>query len=72
MLIPLKDILPQNENFVKYFLALCSPLNLLKRNIKAVFRLFLCAFLLSCGIARSVIQAETGVSASARVIRSGQ
>ena len=29
-----KDILPQNEHFLKYFLALCSPVNLLKHNIK--------------------------------------
>ena len=34
--------------------------------------IFLCAILLSCGIARPVIQAETGVTASARVIRWGQ
>ena len=45
--------------------------------IKAVFRLFDCcifsgAILLSCGIARPVIQAETGVTASARVISSGE
>ena len=32
----------------------------------------LCAILLSCGIARPVIQTETGVTASARVIKSGQ
>ena len=31
--------------------------------------LFLCAILLSCGIARPVIQVETSVTASARVIR---
>ena len=35
--------------------------------------IFLFAILLSCGIARQVIQAETGgVTASALVIRSGQ
>ena len=34
--------------------------------------IFLCTIPLSCGIARPVIQAETGVTASARVIWSGQ
>ena len=69
----LKDILPQNKNF-KVFLALCSPVNLLKHNIYALFgRLrqyfacfdcsrFVCAILLSCGIARPVIQAGPLVS----------
>ena len=80
----IKDILPQNEKFLKYFLALCSPINLLKHNIYALFgrlkqyfacfdcSIFLCAILLSCGIARQVIQTETVVTAYARVIRSGQ
>ena len=66
-----KDILPQNENFLKYFLALCSPVNLLKDNIYALFgrlkqyfacfdcSIFLYAILLSCGIARPIIQADT-------------
>ena len=80
-----KDILPQNENFLKFFLALCSPVKLLKHNICTLFgrikqylacldcSIFLCAMiLLSCGIARPVIQAETGVTASAQVIRLGQ
>ena len=65
-------------------LVLCSPVHLLKHNICALFgslkhyfacfdcSIFLCAILLSCGIARPVIQAETGVTASARIIRSGQ
>ena len=44
--------------------------------IKAVFAcfdcsIFLSAILLSSGIARPIIQAETGVTATARVIRSG-
>ena len=67
---------------------LCSTVNLIKHNIrkikiirkiKAVFACFdcsivSCTILLSCGIARPVIQlqAETGVTASAQVIRSGQ
>ena len=62
-----------------HFLALCSPIYLLKRNIYALFgrlkqyfacfdcSIFLCAILLSSGI-----QAETGVTASTLVIRSGQ
>ena len=78
----LKDILPQNENFLKYFLALCSPVNLLRHNIYALFgrlkqyfscfdcSIFLCAILLSCGIACPIINAETDVTASARIIRS--
>ena len=73
----LKDMLPQNKNFFKDFLALCSPVNLLKHNISTLFGrlkqyfpcfdcfIFVCAILLSCGIARPVIQAETGVTASA-------
>ena len=59
---------------------LYSQVNLLKHNIYALFvRLkqyltcfdcstFLWAILLSCGIVRPVIQAETGVTASARVL----
>ena len=78
-----KDILPQNQHFLKYFLVLCSPVNLLKHNFFALFgrltqyfswfycSIFLCAILLSCGTAPPVIQPETGVTASARVIRSG-
>ena len=66
------------------FLALCSPVYLLKHNIYALFgrlkqyfacfdcSIFLSAILLSSGIASPIIQAETGVTASARVIRSGQ
>ena len=80
----LKDILEQNENFLKYFLALCSPVNLLKHNIFELFgrlkqyfagfdcSIFLWAIPLSCGIAHPVIQAETDVTDSARVTRSGQ
>ena len=61
-----------------------KKINLLKHNIYALFgrlkQYFACfdcsifsyAILLSCGIARPIIQAETGVTASARVIRSGQ
>ena len=53
----------------KVFLALCSPINLLKHNIYALFgrlrqyfacfdcSIFVCAILLSCGIFRPVIQA---------------
>ena len=79
-----KGILPQNEHFLKYFLVLCSPVNLLQHKIYALFgrlkqnfacfdcAIFLCAILLSCGMARPIIQAETGVTASARVIRLGQ
>ena len=71
-----KDILPQNEIFLKYFLVLCSSFNLLKYNICASFgrlkqyfacfdcSIFLCDVLLSCGIAHPVIQTETGVTAS--------
>ena len=78
----LKDILPQNEHVLSIFLALCSPVNLLKHNIYPLFgrlkqyfacfdcSIFLCAILLSSGIASPVIQAEAGVTASARVIRS--
>ena len=67
-----------------YFFVLCSPVNLLKHNIYALLgrlkqyfacfdcSIFLCAILLSCGIARPVTQAEIGVTASARVIRSGK
>ena len=63
---------------------LCSPVNLLKHNnftlfgrLKQYFACFdssivLCVILRSCGIACPVIQAETGVTASARVIGSGQ
>ena len=70
--------------FKSIFSVLCSPVNLLKHKIYALFRrlkqyfacfdcsIFLCAILLSCGIARPVIQAETGDAASARVIRSDQ
>ena len=59
-----KDILPHNENILKYFLLLCSPVNLLKHNIYALFgrlkqyftcfdcSIFLCAILLSCVINR--------------------
>ena len=73
----IKDILPQNENFLKYFLVLCSPVNVFKHNFFALFgrlkqyfswfycSILLCAILLSCGIARPVIQIETGVTASA-------
>ena len=79
-----KDILPQKEHFLKYFLALCLPVNLLKHNIYALFgclkqnftcfdcSIFLCAILLSSGIACPIIQAETGVTASVRVIISDQ
>ena len=68
----------------KVFLALCSPVNLLKHNIYALFGrlkqyftcfdcyIFLCAILLSCGIARPDIQAEIDVTASSHVIRSDQ
>ena len=78
------DVLPQNGNFLKHFLVLCSPVNLLKHNIFTLFgrikqyfswlycSIFLCAILLSCGLARPVIQAETCVTTSARVIRPGQ
>ena len=57
-----------------------SPVNLLKHNIYALFgrlkqyftcfdcSIFLCAILLSCGIACPTIHAETGVTASARVL----
>ena len=86
MFISVKDILPQKTNiFSSICLALCSPVYLLKHKqhlhiiwkIKAVFRLFrllhsLCAILLSSGIAGPIIPAETGVTASTRVIRSGQ
>ena len=78
----LKDILPQK--FFNILLALCSPVNLLKHIIYALFgrlkqyfacfdcSIFLYSFiLLSCGIALPVIQAEAGVTASARVIWSG-
>ena len=77
-IISVKDLLPQNK---KYFLVLCSPVNLLKTQhfytiwkIKAVFLLvlllhILCSGPLSCGIAQTVIQGETGVTASARLIR---
>ena len=70
--------------FKSIFLVLYSPVNLLKHNIYTLFErlkpnfacfdcsIVLCAILLSCGIACPVIQAETGVTASARVIRSGQ
>ena len=80
----IKDILPQHEHFLKYFLALCSPVNSLKYNIYALFgrlkqyfacfecSILLCTILLSSGIARPIIQAETGVTASSRVITSGQ
>ena len=73
-----KDILPQNKMFFKYFLVLCLTVNLLKHNIYAFFgrlrqyfacfdcTIFLCVILLSCGIARLVFQAETGVTASTR------
>ena len=71
----LKDILPQNENVLKYFLVLCSPVNIKTQHFASFGRLkpcfacfdyyFLCSILLSCGIARQVIQAETGVTASA-------
>ena len=59
------------------FLAFCSPVYLLKHNIYALFgrlkqyfacfdcSIFLCAILLSSGIARPIIQAKTGVTASA-------
>ena len=77
-----QDILPQNENFFKVFLVLYSPVNLLKHNIDALFGrlkqyftcfdcsiiLCICAILLSCGIACPIIYAETGVTASARVL----
>ena len=64
-------------SFLKYFLVLCSPDNLLKYNIYALFgrlmqyfiyfdcSIFLYVILLSCGIARPVIPAETGVTPSA-------
>ena len=70
-----KDILPQNEIFLKYFLALCSPVSSLKHNIYALFgrlkqyftcfdcSIFLCPILLSSGIACPIIQAEIGVTA---------
>ena len=73
----LKDILPQKENFLRVFLVLYSPVNLLKHNIygrlKQYFTcfdcsIFLCAIPLSCGIACPVIHTETGVTASARVL----
>ena len=66
------------------FLVLYSPVNLIKHNIYTLFarvkQYLACfdfskvlrAFLLSCGIARPVIQTETGVTASVQVIRSGQ
>ena len=66
----------------KFFFVLHSPVNLLKHNICASFgrlkqyfacfdcSIFLCAILLSCGIACPVIQAKTGVTASSQVIRS--
>ena len=72
------DIRPQNQTFFKYFLVSCSPVDLLKHNIYALFgrlkqyfacfdcSIFLCVILLSCGIARPVIPAETGVTASAQ------
>ena len=64
--------------FLKYILVLCSPVNLLKHNIFALFGrlkqyfswfycfILLCAILLSCGITRPVIQAGTGVDWSPR------
>ena len=64
----------------KVFLVLYSSVNLLKHNNFALFErlkqyfacfdcsIVLCAVLLSCGVARPVIQAETDVTASARVI----
>ena len=70
--------------FSSIFLALYSPVYLLKHNIYALFgrlkqyfacfdcSIYLCAILLSSGIACPIIQAETGVTASALVIRSGQ
>ena len=80
-----KDVLPQNKNFLKVFShQLCSPVNLLKHYIYALFQrlkqyfacfdcsIFLYFILLSCGIAHPVIQAETGDTASAPVVRSGQ
>ena len=80
----IKDVLPQTKIFESIFLVLCSPVSLLKNKIFALFgrlkqyfswfycSILLCAILLSCGIARPVTQAETSVTASARVIRSGQ
>ena len=76
----IEHILPQNKNFLKDFLALYSPVNLLKHNICALFgrlkqyftcfdcSIILCAILLSCGIACPIIHAQTGVTASARVL----
>ena len=73
----LKDILPQKEHILKYFLVLCSPVDLLKHNIYALFErlkqyftcfdcsIFLCALLLPCGRDHPVIQAETDVTFSA-------
>ena len=70
--------------FSSIFSVLCSPVNFLKHNICALFgklkqyfacfdcSIFLCTILLSCGIACPVIQAEAGVTTSARVIRSDQ
>ena len=74
-------VLPQNGNFLKYFLSVMFTskhiIFTLFGRIKQYFSwlycsIFLCAILLSCGIARPVIQAETGVTASARVVRPGQ
>ena len=42
----IKDILPQNKNFFKYFLVLYSPVNLLKHNIFALFGKIKAVFLL--------------------------
>ena len=70
--------------FKSILVVLASPVNLLKHNIFTLFgrikqyfscfycSILLCSILLSCGIARPVIQVETGVTASAQVIRSGQ
>ena len=70
--------------FSSIVLALCSPVYLLKHNIYALFgrlkqyftcfdcSIFLSAILLSSRIARPIIQADIGVTASARVIRWGQ
>ena len=70
--------------FKTIFLGLCSPVSSLKHNIYALFgrlkqyftcfdcSICLCTILLSSGIARPIIQAETDVTASARVIRSDQ
>ena len=74
----------KTQKFFNILLALCSPVNLLKHIIYALYgrlkqyfacfdcSIFLCAILLSCGIALPVIQAEAGVTASAQVIWSGQ